>query len=150
MVCELVTKNCKSFVMFSIGEGNDLLIKCFEGWHYSHISDSLDSVIQATAPRNTAHDNRNMIWETGITSRISKQASSRHRRGRKHKTGKVRCEAVSSSRNVALSGGWGLGWDSKVSVSAANCLADLGQVPAPPLPFLVQRARAIFYKYLHR
>lgn len=131
-------------------EGNDLLIKCFEGWRYSHLSGSLDSVVQATAPRSAAHDNRNMIWETGITSRISKQASSKHRWGRKHKTGKVRCEAVGSWWNVALSGVRGLGWDPKVSGSAANCLADLGQIPAPPFLFLVQRTRAIFHKYLPR
>lgn len=76
VVRELVAKNCISFMASSIGERNDLLTKCFEGWHYSQISDSLDSVIQATAPRSTAHDNRNMIWETGRPSRISKQSPS--------------------------------------------------------------------------
>lgn len=31
VVCELVAKNCISFMAFSIGERNDLLTKCFEG-----------------------------------------------------------------------------------------------------------------------
>lgn len=72
-----------------------------------------------------------MIQEIGRTSRISK---SKQREEGKHKAGKARCEAVGSWQAVALSRVWGLGWDPKLSRSAADCLADLGQVPAPPLP----------------
>ena len=78
------------------------------------------------------------------------KARPKHREERKYNTGKARREAVGSWRDAALSRVWGLGWDPKVSGSATDCLADLGQIPAPPLPFLVQRARAIFYKYLPR
>lgn len=63
---------------------------------------------------------------------------------------KVRHEVAGSWWNAALSGVWGLSWDPEVFGSAADCLGDLGQVPALPLPFLVQRARPIFYKYLPR
>lgn len=57
---------------------------------------------------------------------------------------------VMEKQLLVLSGARGQGRDPKVSGSATDCLADLGPAPAPLLPFLVQRDRAIFHKYLPR
>lgn len=86
------------------------------------------SAYQATTPKSISHYNKKKLetpQEIGRTSRFSKQGL------RKEKKENI---THSNEGILALSRARGPGWVPRVSRSAEDCLADLGPMPAPPLP----------------